>query len=137
MDRALPRKKQFKKEIIFLMLGLIVGGVGLYHFVFTEREVKLRVQKDKVRIVRVMRAEQRLAPVSRPDRLMVPRGNFGNSHGGQWVFVVTGDEAVRREIKLGCRGARYIEVLEGLEAGEEIVVSSYAKYSDKDRLVFR
>ncbi len=68
---------------------------------------------------------------------MVPRGGFYNTTGGNWLFVVdeSGDFAERREIRLGRQNTRFYEVLEGLEAGEEVVVSSYDGYEDKDRLV--
>jgi HlyD family secretion protein len=43
----------------------------------------------------------------------------------QGVFVIKGDEAVFREVKTGITGATDIEVLSGLEPGEEIITGSY------------
>ncbi|UXP34014.1 efflux RND transporter periplasmic adaptor subunit [Reichenbachiella agarivorans] len=73
------------------------------------------------------------------EALQIPRGSFYQTTGGNWVFVVTedGGEAVRRKIKLGRQNPRFYEVLEGLEAGDQVVVSSYEGYEDKDRLVFK
>ena len=70
--------------------------------------------------------------------LLIPNGAFYQDTGGQWLFVVTPDasEAVRREVRLGRRNARSIEVLEGLEEGERVVVSPYTRFVDVDRIVF-
>lgn len=67
---------------------------------------------------------------------LVPNGAFYQDTGGNWVFVVTDDgtQAVRRNVKMGRRNARYIEVLEGLEVGERIVTSPYSSFIDMDRL---
>jgi len=68
--------------------------------------------------------------------LLIPNGAFFQDTGGNWMFVVndTGSEAVRRSVKLGRRNARYIEVLDGLEEGEEVVVSPYSSFKEMDRL---
>ena len=68
--------------------------------------------------------------------LLIPNGAFYNETGGAWVFVVTpdGSEAIKRQVRLGRRNADYIEVLEGLEAGERVLTSPYTGFADKDRL---
>jgi HlyD family secretion protein len=68
--------------------------------------------------------------------LLVPNGAFYNETGGNWIFVVTpdGGSAVKREVRLGRRNAEFIEVLEGLEAGEKVLTSPYTGYTDKTRL---
>lgn len=67
---------------------------------------------------------------------LIPNGAFFQDTGGNWIFVVTSDgtQAVRRSIRLGRRNSRFIEVLEGLEPGEEVVTSPYSSYTDMDRL---
>lgn len=68
--------------------------------------------------------------------LLIPNGTFFQDTGGQWIFVVSpdGDEAVKRPIKLGRRNTRYIEVLDGLEAGERVITSPYSGFRDMDHL---
>lgn len=68
--------------------------------------------------------------------LLIPNGAFFQDTGGQWLFVVTSDggSAVRRSVRLGRRNARFIEVLEGLDAGEQVVVSPYNSFIDMERL---
>ena len=41
------------------------------------------------------------------------------------VFVVTGGKAEFRRLETGMTGLTHIEVLDGLEDGEEIVIGSY------------
>ena len=67
---------------------------------------------------------------------LIPNGSFYNDTGGAWVFVVTpdGDEAVKRQVRLGRRNADFIEVLDGLEPGEKVLTSPYTGFADKDRL---
>ncbi len=68
--------------------------------------------------------------------LLIPNGSFYNDTGGAWVFVATpdGQEAVKRQVRLGRRNADHIEVLDGLEPGEKVVTSPYTGFADKDRL---
>jgi HlyD family secretion protein len=70
------------------------------------------------------------------EALLIPNGAFYQDTGGNWIFVVSpeGDEAIRRNVVLGRRNARYIEVLEGLEAGEEVITSPYSSFREMDRL---
>lgn len=70
------------------------------------------------------------------EALLIPNGAFYQDTGGNWVFVVTADEseAVRRNVRLGRRNSRFIEVIEGLEAGERVVTSPYSSYQDMQRL---
>jgi HlyD family secretion protein len=68
--------------------------------------------------------------------LLVPNGAFYNDTGGSWIFVVTpdGKRAVKRSVRLGRRNADFVEVLEGLDAGEKVVTSPYTGLTDKTRL---
>ena len=72
------------------------------------------------------------------EAVQIPRGSFYQTTGGNWVFVVdeSGSFATKRSIRLGRQNPRYYEVIEGLRPGEQVVVSSYDGYEDKDRLVF-
>ncbi|HEX3010136.1 MAG TPA: efflux RND transporter periplasmic adaptor subunit [Bacteroidales bacterium] len=71
--------------------------------------------------------------------ILIPRGGFYQSTGGQWVYVVSKDEkvATRRTIHIGRQNPKYYEVLDGLEAGEKVIVSSYETYGDADKLVLK
>ncbi|MFT7031696.1 MAG: HlyD family secretion protein [Cyclobacteriaceae bacterium] len=73
------------------------------------------------------------------EAVQIPKGSFYQTTGGNWIFVVdpSGDFAIRRQIRLGRQNTRFYEVIEGVQPGEKVVVSSYDGYDDKDRLVFK
>jgi HlyD family secretion protein len=67
---------------------------------------------------------------------LIPNGSFFQDTGGNWIFVVTADKksAVRRNIRLGRRNTHFIEVLEGLDVGEQVITSPYTNYINIDKL---
>jgi len=71
--------------------------------------------------------------------LLIPRGTFFQSTGGSWIFVVDkeGKKAYRRNIKIGRQNPQYYEVLEGLDPGEKVIVSSYESYKDNKVLILQ
>lgn len=66
--------------------------------------------------------------------IIIPRGAFYQTTGGNWIFVVEGDKAVRRAVRIGRQNPQYYEVLEGLKDGEKVVVSSYETYGENETL---
>jgi HlyD family secretion protein len=70
------------------------------------------------------------------EALLIPNGAFYQDTGGNWVFVVSSDgsQAVKRNVRLGRRNLRFIEVLDGLEPGEKVITSPYTNYVEMDRL---
>jgi len=73
------------------------------------------------------------------DALLLPKGSFFQSTGGQWIFVVGpgGDEAIKRPIRIGKQNSRYYEVLEGLDAGEKVITSNYDSFGEAERIVLK
>ena len=73
------------------------------------------------------------------EAILIPRGAFYQTTGGQWIFVVTedGKRAVRRNIRIGRQNPQYYEVLEGLDAGEKVVVSGYDSYENIAELIIK
>ncbi len=70
--------------------------------------------------------------------IIIPRGTFYQKTGGKWIYVVApeGGKAIKREIRIGRQNPQYFEVLEGLEAGEQVIISGYDTFGDNDVLVF-
>lgn len=73
------------------------------------------------------------------EAILLPRGGFYQSTGGNWVFVVdaSGKAAAKRTIRLGRYNTDMYEVLEGLGPGDEVVTSSYESFGDIERLIFK
>ncbi len=73
------------------------------------------------------------------DALIIPRGGFYQATGGNWAYVLdpSGSQAVIRPIRIGRQNIHHYEVLDGLQPGEQVIVSSYDSFGGRDRLIFR
>jgi HlyD family secretion protein len=71
--------------------------------------------------------------------VLIPRGSFYQSTGGQWIFVLDESKqfALKRNIHLGRQNPKYYEVIEGLQSGEEVIVSSYENFGEVDKLILK
>jgi len=67
---------------------------------------------------------------------LLANGNFYNSTGGNWVYIINGDQADRQYIKLGRKNPRFYEVLEGLSPGDQVITSSYDQFETYETLKF-
>ena len=69
--------------------------------------------------------------------VLIPKGTFYSVTGGNWIFVLDrdGKKGYRRNIRIGRQNPQYYEVLEGLEPGEQVIVSGYEVYKDNEVLV--
>ena len=66
----------------------------------------------------------------KPETLLIPRqALFGNS-----VFIVSNQHAELRQVVVGARGLNQVEILEGLEEGEQVVIDGAADLRDGDRI---
>ena len=70
------------------------------------------------------------------ESLLLPIGGFVQDTGGNWVFVVDseGSYANRRDIRVGRRNNRYVEVIDGLQQGDRVITSSYRQMADMQRV---
>jgi HlyD family secretion protein len=73
------------------------------------------------------------------EAVLLARGGFYQTTGGQWVYVLdkSGDVAVKRNLRLGRQNPQTFEVLEGLEPGEKVITSSYENYGEMDKLILK
>jgi membrane fusion protein, multidrug efflux system len=62
--------------------------------------------------------------------LMVPEKAVVSLAGVTKVFVVEGDRAIERQVKLGAKDGTLIEILEGVKLGEKVVTSDAEKLHD-------
>lgn len=73
------------------------------------------------------------------EAIIIPRGTFYQQTGGRWIYVLSedGSKAVRREIRIGRQNPQYYEVLEGLDAGEKVIISGYDNFGENDVLLLK
>lgn len=90
---------------------------------------------DKLRVGQSFPVDLKLGDST--ESVIVPKGSFFQTSGGKWVYVLSADgkTAHRRDIRIGRQNPRYYEVLEGLDPGEKIILSSYAAFGDAEKIV--
>jgi len=103
-------------------------------------EVDLEFQgKEPQGITRGQTLHIRLELSDISEAILLPRGGFYQTTGGNWVYVL--DEsahfATKRKIKLNRQNPEVFEVLEGLVPGERVITSSYESFGDMERLVLK
>lgn len=71
--------------------------------------------------------------------ILIPRGGFFQSSGGQWIYVLdkSGKVATKRNIKIGGQNPQFYEVLEGVKPGERVITSGYETFGNNDKLVIK
>ena len=127
---ALEQKAQYQDYSLAIrkIYPQVQDGQFRVDFAFTQQ------QPEGIRRGQTLQTRLSLGDAS--EALLIPNGTFYQDTGGNWIFVVTpdGSAAVRRKVKLGRRNADYIEVVDGLAPGEQVVISSYSGYREMDRL---
>ena len=76
------------------------------------------------------RLSARIVLGTRRNVLMVERGPFVDQDGGRFAYVMDGDLAVRRAIRTGVSSLNAVEILDGLEPGDRVVVSGSDLFAD-------
>ncbi|ABZ77983.1 efflux transporter, RND family, MFP subunit [Shewanella halifaxensis HAW-EB4] len=104
------------------------------------REVSARVrfeQNDHLPLRQNQRLSARVLLEHRADVLMVKRGAFVNSGGGQEVYVMHDDIAEQTSIQLGARSMSHIEVIQGGQVGDVWVTSSVEPFNKAVQVLVR
>lgn len=86
-------------------------------------------QVDLVGLRQNQRVTARVFIESKENVLKVKRGAFVESGGGRIAYVVNNQSATKRSIQLGVRSLGEVEVLSGLEQGDEIIISSISQFN--------
>ena len=58
---------------------------------------------------------------SRKDILLVPAKSVKKSEGSNFVYVLEEGKPKRREVRVGWKQGQFIEIIEGLEEGDEVL----------------
>jgi len=77
-----------------------------------------------------MFVEVRLATAQRPNAVVVPEDAVLALQGITVVWVVKDGKATRRPVTLGVRSPGFVEIVEGVEAGEQVIVGGIEKMSE-------
>jgi RND family efflux transporter MFP subunit len=77
-----------------------------------------------------MSVEANIVTREKPNALLIP----ADALQGTAVFVLDGDHAKRREVKIGIRGTRTVEVLSGIAEGERVASPAATDLKDGARV---
>lgn len=68
------------------------------------------------------------------DVLRIANSSYYVGKGEYELFVVNGDQLLKRKVQLGDSNFEYVEVVSGLQEGDQVVVSDINAYKDKNKL---
>lgn len=91
---------------------------------------------DNVRVGKSFRVQIELG---QPEQaIVIPRGNFYQVTGGQWVYKVNASKtkAIKVPLTIGRQNPQQYEITEGLQPGELVVVTGYDTFGDAEELIF-
>lgn len=92
---------------------------------------------DNVRIGKSFRVQIELG---QPEQsIVIPRGNFYQVTGGQWVYKVNASKtkAIKVPLTIGRQNPQQYEITEGLQPGELVVVTGYDTFGDAEELILK
>ncbi len=106
--------QRFAAELVYINPGIdpLRGSV----------EVKLKVANPPAFLRQDMTASVDIEVAHRADTVMVPTETVRDATGrAPWVLAIRGWRAERQPVKLGLRGDNRIEILDGVEPGDELI----------------
>jgi len=80
------------------------------------------------------RLSVRIVQEQRRDSLIVERGSFLDQDGGGVAYVLQGNRAVRQRIRVGGVGVGTVQILGGLKAGDQIVISGTESFDGAEHV---
>jgi len=69
--------------------------------------------------------------------VVIPKGNFFQSTGGQWIFKVNsaGNKAIKTPISIGRQNPQQYEILDGLKPGDRVIITGYDNFGDAEEVI--
>jgi len=116
------------------------GAVAKVHPQVDNGIVRLEValhQPDHPLLRPNLRVDVDIVSERREGTLTVRRGTILDSDGGQALFQVRGNVAVRRSVRLGLTNLQRTEILAGLEEGDVIILSDMSDYAHNKEIRIR
>lgn len=92
---------------------------------------------DNVRVGKSFRVQIELGQPE--DALVIPRGNFYQATGGQWIYRLNedGTRARRVSLSIGRQNPQQYEVTGGLQPGDRVIVTGYDSFGEAEELVLK
>lgn len=71
---------------------------------------------------------------TKEDALLLPRGSYLTTGNQKYIYRIEGDNAYKTEVIFGEIQGSQVEILNGLEAGDQVIISSYQNFIDQDMI---
>ncbi|MDL2265817.1 efflux RND transporter periplasmic adaptor subunit [Parabacteroides sp. OttesenSCG-928-G21] len=68
------------------------------------------------------------------DVMRIGNGSFYSGKGEYELFVLNGDQLIKRKVMLGDSNYEFVEVVNGLEPGDQVIISDMESYKTKSKL---
>lgn len=115
--------KTFPGEISYISKGK-KGAMGTMSNTVVYYTVKVKIPHEEAQfLLPSMTARAAIHGKEAKDTILVPLTALRSDRSGDYIYVIENGKPEKRYIKLGITGAASVQVLEGLEVGEEIIVS--------------
>jgi RND family efflux transporter MFP subunit len=90
---------------------------------------------DNVRVGKSYRVQIELGQPE--EAVVIPRGNFYQATGGQWIYKVSedGEKAIRTPITIGRQNPQQYEVTTGLQPGDRVITTGYDQFGEAEVLL--
>lgn len=124
---------------VSVMIGSekIAGTVGNVTPSVNNGIIKFAVFLDdhsNMRLRSGLKVDVHVTHAMKDDVLRIPMGAYYLGKGDYDLWVVNGDRAEKRKVVLGEGGFECVEVVNGLSAGEKVILSDMGKHRDKEVL---
>lgn len=92
---------------------------------------------DNVRVGKNFRVQIELGQPE--EALVIPRGNFYQSTGGQWIYKLNAakTKAVRVPLGIGRQNPQQYEITEGLQPGDWVITTGYDTFGEAEELIMK
>jgi multidrug efflux pump subunit AcrA (membrane-fusion protein) len=119
----------FSGEVIQVGVQAETGSAGTTVF-----PVMVRMDRTEVPLRLGYNATVDIKVLSKEDVIYVPITALLEEDGMEYVYVVFGGKAYRREVETGERTEEWVEIVSGLEEGERIVVEGIGKVGEGQKV---
>lgn len=92
---------------------------------------------DNVRVGKSFRVQIELGQPE--DAIVIPRGNFYQSTGGQWIYKLNADKtkATRVPLSIGRQNPQQYEISDGLQVGDWVITTGYDNFGEAEELILK
>ncbi|MCX6224221.1 MAG: HlyD family efflux transporter periplasmic adaptor subunit [Bacteroidia bacterium] len=78
--------------------------------------------------------EIRVVVSFKDDVLRLPNGTYYKDQGSKYMYVIRGNKAYRTKVMLGDASFDYVEVISGLEKGDQVILTDLAEKYDREEV---